>query len=268
MTVLLLLLLLPSSSIAWIIPLTNINIMMQNSIRIKTSGRQPIQKQLKWPRCLLPTSFSTCLHASPKAGTFFNPIPDDDETRKNNDNVEDDDNSSKYDNSDPRRRGISGLGFGKQTDLFNSNNNNDATNLFQSQLHTPRNQKPFLGIGPPMNDVTKPEYDENGYTLYADERTGIKSRVFEALVDYPCMFTLKIVGQNHDSFVSEILLMIAQSCCVYDQYVNQPTETIPHTTRINGKWISITVQAPVQSAEMLYQLYENVDQHPLVKFKF
>jgi len=32
--------------------------------------------------------------------------------------------------------------------------------------------------------------------------------------------------------------------------------------------LSVTVHAPVESAEMLYSLYENVDKDPRVKFKF
>ena len=68
--------------------------------------------------------------------------------------------------------------------------------------------KPYVAIGPqdpPVNDPTKPEFDDQGYTLYTDNETGKKSRVFEALVDYPCEFTMKIVGKNEGSFVEEIV---------------------------------------------------------------
>lgn len=124
--------------------------------------------------------------------------------------------------------------------------------------------KPYVGIGPPdvpANDPTKPEYDDQGYTLYKDEKTGQKSRVFEALVDYPCDFTMKIVGPKEGSFVTEIIQCVAESCEV-------TSEQVPYTTRDVGKWTSVTVKAPVQSADMLYQLYENVDRDPRVKFKF
>ena len=158
----------------------------------------------------------------------------------------------------------------------------------------PITRKPYVGIGPSsLNDVTKPEYDDQGYTLYVDERTGTKARVFEALVNYPCLFTLKIVGANDDTFVQDVLQIVATTCEVNTTQDNTDeassvslssssaaaaaessssssidTNQIEHSIKYNGKWASITVQAPVQSAQMLYQLYENVDRDPRVKFKF
>ena len=129
-------------------------------------------------------------------------------------------------------------------------------------------KKPYIGIGEPdepkaVNDVTKPEYDDQGYTLYTNEETGEKDRVFEALVEYPCEFSIKIVGANEGTFVEELLQIVADSCQTTLRVISTK-----HTTRVNGKWISVTVEAPVQSAEMLYTLYENIDKDPRVKFKF
>jgi putative lipoic acid-binding regulatory protein len=123
---------------------------------------------------------------------------------------------------------------------------------------------PFVAIGPPgpaVNDVTNPEVDDQGYTVYTNEETGEKARVFEALVDYPCKFTMKIVGANEGLFVEEMVAVVAESCCV-------EAHTIFHTVRCTGKWASVTVKAPVESAKMLYELYENIDKDPRVKFKF
>lgn len=124
-------------------------------------------------------------------------------------------------------------------------------------------QQTFVGIGKPLNDVQNPEYDEKGYTLYADETTGEKKRVFEALVEYPSVFKMKIVGQDdeNESFASEIVQVVAESCGV-------ELSMVKHSKRKNGKWTSVTVHAPVKSADMLYALYENVDKNPRVKFKF
>jgi putative lipoic acid-binding regulatory protein len=124
--------------------------------------------------------------------------------------------------------------------------------------------KPYVAIGPqdpPVNNPSKPEFDDQGYTLYTDKETGKKARVFEALVDYPCDFTMKIVGRNEGTFVEEIVAVVAEAC------ESQP-ENIPHSVRAVGKWTSITVHAPVKSSEMLYSLYEKVDLDPRVKFKF
>lgn len=123
----------------------------------------------------------------------------------------------------------------------------------------------FVGIGMPLNDVNKPEYDADGYTLYADEVTGEKRRVFEALVEYPSVFKMKIVGsdgvEEQDEFAPSIVKVVAESCGV-------DISAIQHSIRKNGKWISVTVHAPVQNADMLYSLYQRVDMDPRVKFKF
>lgn len=123
---------------------------------------------------------------------------------------------------------------------------------------------PYVAIGTPdqpINDPSKPERDDQGYTLYTDTQTGEKSRVFEALVDYPSIFTMKIVGANEGTFVPEIVALVAEAC---ETEVNN----VKHSTKVMGKWVSVTVKAPVQSAEMLYSLYEKVDLDPRVKFKF
>ncbi|KAL3919539.1 MAG: hypothetical protein SGARI_007183 [Bacillariaceae sp.] len=97
--------------------------------------------------------------------------------------------------------------------------------------------------------------DDQGYTLYTNEETGEKARVFEALVEYPCEFTMKIVGANEGSFVEDILAVVADAC-------ESKVSDISHSTKAMGKWTSVTVKAPVKSSEMLYTLYEKVDLDP------
>lgn len=57
--------------------------------------------------------------------------------------------------------------------------------------------------------------------------------------------------------------LVAESCGVEDG-----GDSVRFSERVNGKWVSVTVYAPVESAEMLYTLYENIDRDPRVKFKF
>lgn len=138
-----------------------------------------------------------------------------------------------------------------------------ATGFGKNPVTKP-SSKNFIGIGPQdplINDPTKPEFDDQGYTLYTDNTTGKKSRVFEALVDYPCDFTMKIVGANEGLFVEEIVAVVAEAC-------ESEPGLISYQTRAVGKWTSVTVQAPVKSSEMLYTLYEKIDLDPRVKFKF
>ena len=150
-----------------------------------------------------------------------------------------------------------GKGFAKTT----STTDHAAPTIIQTTGSDEK--KSFVGIGKPMNDVRNPEYDENGYTLYADETTGEKKRVFEALVEYPSVFKMKIVGKDEPvgSFAPEIVETVAKSCGV-------EISMVKHSERKNGKWTSVTVHAPVKSADMLYALYESVDKDPRVTFKF
>ena len=129
-----------------------------------------------------------------------------------------------------------------------------------------KSSKPYVALGPQdpptrVNDPTKPEFDDQGYTLYTDSETGQKSRVFEALIEYPTIFTMKIVGANEGSFVEDIVAVVAEAC-------ESTPDKVSHSVRAMGKWTSVTVQAPVKSSEMLYSLYEKVDRDPRVKFKF
>ena len=66
--------------------------------------------------------------------------------------------------------------------------------------------------------MNNPEYDDQGYTLYANEETGEKQRVFEALIDYPCEFKMKIIG------APKILRMSNDG--------NQPHPLVVHSTMI------------------------------------
>lgn len=204
------------------------------------------------------------------AGSFFNPIP---EPNENHSRSTDDDTTSSAPPTPSKAlqpstiNGIPSEQVGLDLGMT----------LQAARQKDPITRKPYVGIGPSsLNDVTKPEYDDQGYTLYVDERTGTKARVFEALVNYPCLFTLKIVGANDDTFVQDVLQIVATTCEVTMEIVEEEesvlscsnTNQIEHSIKYNGKWASITVQAPVQSAQMLYQLYENVDRDPRVKFKF
>lgn len=219
------------------------------------------------------------------SGSFFNPVPENNDDKKkeaaatgDSDEGTETKAAASSDNADPFEASMAELmrsrnkkplaskpstlggiptskatGFGKQT-------TKKGPQIINQTLTQP-NKKPFVGIGKKLNDVNNPEYDDQGYTLYANEETGEKQRVFEALIEYPCEFKMKIIGRNEGTFVLEMVQIVADSC-------NVESDVVKFTERLNGKWISITVFAPVENAEMLYTLYENVDKDPRVKFKF
>ena len=73
---------------------------------------------------------------------------------------------------------------------------------------------------------------------------------------------MKIVGSNESgTFVKEMVQIVADTCGVgFDE--------VDHSDRVRGRWVSVTVNAPVRDAEMLYGLFEAIDRDPRVKFKF
>jgi len=223
---------------------------------------------------------TTAMYTKKPSGSFFNQVPADDDNKDKDDHDDDDKETSspaeslqdpfdqsieqlmKNRRSKPLASSPSTLG-GVPTSKATGFGKTPATpQIINTKTSISSTQKSsFVGIGKPLNDVNKPEYDDQGYTLYADEQTGKKSRVFEALVDYPSIFKMKIIGRNESTFSSEMVQIVAESCQV-------DVEKVDFSERVNGKWLSVTVHAPVESAEMLYSLYENVDKDPRVKFKF
>jgi putative lipoic acid-binding regulatory protein len=192
------------------------------------------------------------------AGSFFNEVPNDD----------DDDDSNKKDIDERLSellRDRRGPPKAAEPSTIGGIPTSQAGKGFGTPKEGSKSKKPFVGIGPPdnrpVNDLNNPEYDDQGYMLYADEETGKKSRVFEALVEYPSIFTMKIVGANEGTFVEDMVQVVADSC-------DKDVSDIDFKTKNMGKWTSVTVEAPVENAEMLYALYENVDKDPRVKFKF
>lgn len=203
------------------------------------------------------------------AGSFFHQVPSDDDDDDEKEEI-DETPSNVDDELSALLRRRKKPSRASRPSTINGVPTAQATGFGNTRKGKEGPSKPYVAIGPNgieqqrpvnVNDPTNVELDDQGYTLYTDEKTGEKSRVFEALLDYPSDFTLKIVGANEGSFVSEIVALVAEAC-------ETIPENIAHTTRSMGKWTSVTCTCPVQSAEMVYALYEAVDRDPRVKFKF
>lgn len=50
--------------------------------------------------------------------------------------------------------------------------------------------------------------------------------------------------------------------------VNKISEVKSSSTKVNGKWLSVTVNVMVNNGDDLYKIYEEIDKDPRVKFKF
>jgi putative lipoic acid-binding regulatory protein len=212
--------------------------------------------------------FVTLMNAESPAGSFFNRIPDDkdgdgkdqSDALKSDDPVEESWAKMLESRQTSNASTPSTIGGVPTSEATGFGNQSDAPKIIKTKPNS-SGDKSFIGIGKPMNDINNPQFDDQGYTLYANEETGEKTRVFEALVDYPSIFKLKIIGVNESTFALEMVQIVADSC-------NVAVDDVAHSTRVKGKWLSVTVNAPVENAKMLYSLYENIDKDPRVKFKF
>ena len=157
-------------------------------------------------------SKSTCcslkMADKPPAGSFFHEVPLSDDSSSSNEKEGDDENNDivpDFDESisqlirkrrEPplasRPSTIDGVPTEKAGTGFGKPQNNSSTGVTKEKPTT----KPYVAIGEPdnkqqpINDPSKPERDDQGYTLYTDTETGKKSRVFEALIEYPSIFTM------------------------------------------------------------------------------
>ena len=90
-----------------------------------------------------------------------------------------------------------------------------------------------------------------------------QSRVFDRLVDYPCTFQIKVIGLRQGQFTTDMVDIISR-------VTSKPSEEIKFSIRKSSaeKYISVSIDAPVASADMLYECYEALEKDPRVKFKF
>ncbi|KAM3569082.1 hypothetical protein VYU27_008810 [Nannochloropsis oceanica] len=92
-------------------------------------------------------------------------------------------------------------------------------------------------------------------------------RVFDRVLDFPCVFNIKVIGQPAEndagSFDRDMVELVGQ-------VTGAPPSDIVYSSRdtSSGKYRSLTIHAPVKSADELYEIYEKVDLDPRVKFKF
>ena len=119
------------------------------------------------------------------------------------------------------------------------------------------------------NDVRGPRLGNIASTASRGDGVGIDdsplaptqgAKVFEKLVDYPCEFTIKVIGFDDDTFSADMVRYIAG-------VVDKPAESIAFSKNDSKQktYTSVTIKAPVASADELYQCYAVLRQDPRVK---
>jgi putative lipoic acid-binding regulatory protein len=96
--------------------------------------------------------------------------------------------------------------------------------------------------------------------MYTDPATNQTSRVFDSLLEYPNLFTVKAVGRGANFAQNMVDLCNSVS--------NDAVKAHRVRASAGGKYESVSVDVVVQSGDMVYELYEKLGAHPDVVFKF
>ena len=80
----------------------------------------------------------------------------------------------------------------------------------------------------------------------------------ETLLEFPCAFPIKIMGESHDGFADAMLEVVLRHAPDFD---GATMEMRPSRT---GKYISLTCAINATSKQQLDDLYREISGHPLV----
>ena len=81
----------------------------------------------------------------------------------------------------------------------------------------------------------------------------------ESLIEYPCDFPIKVMGERVDGFVHAITHIAKQFDPGYD------ASTVELRESSSGKYLGVTITVTATSREQLDELYRTLTSHPMVK---
>lgn len=81
----------------------------------------------------------------------------------------------------------------------------------------------------------------------------------ETLIEFPCDFPIKVMGETHVDFASEIVAAIQKLIPEFD------ANRVEMRGSSGGKYISLTCTVMVTSKPQLEDIYRALTAHPMVK---
>ena len=90
-----------------------------------------------------------------------------------------------------------------------------------------------------------------------DQQT--KAPASETLIEFPCDFPIKVMGETQDDFSAEIIKTIQNFAPSFD------ASKIDMRASSGGKYISLTCTIHVTSKPQLDNIYRALTTHPMVK---
>ncbi len=83
--------------------------------------------------------------------------------------------------------------------------------------------------------------------------------VQESLIEYPCAFPIKVMGEDVNGFVHAVTATAKQFDPSFD------ASTIELRPSSTGKYLGVTITVNATSREQLDNLYRALTSHPMVK---
>jgi uncharacterized protein len=80
----------------------------------------------------------------------------------------------------------------------------------------------------------------------------------ESIIEYPCVFPIKIMGHTQTGFAQEVLAVVARHAPDFDG------ATMEMKTSKQGKYLSVTCTINATSRKQLDALYCELCDHPMV----
>ncbi|NOU41235.1 MAG: DUF493 domain-containing protein [Methylotenera sp.] len=90
--------------------------------------------------------------------------------------------------------------------------------------------------------------------------TNIEPHTAPPLIDFPCDFAIKVMGETQASFSATIIAVIQTVSPTFS------AEQVEMRASSAGKYISLTCTVHVTSQAQLDDIYRLLSAHPLVKF--
>lgn len=94
----------------------------------------------------------------------------------------------------------------------------------------------------------------------ADINSKTNRETAPALIDFPCNFAIKVMGETQETFSATIIAAIQTIVPAFD------ASRVEMRASSGGKYISLTCTVYVISQTQLDDIYRLLSAHPLVKF--
>ncbi len=104
-------------------------------------------------------------------------------------------------------------------------------------------------------------HDSAGPLLGWSLGTGLRRRPIDELVEFPCVFRFKAVGEATGGFVRDMLARVAQ---VLGRAVRDDEHSVRQSAK--GRYESVTLDLFVNDGDEVYEIYQAISDDQRVRF--